>query len=162
MNSDIGDEIYGRWINNWRKWRFAWCESIEPVISFEIRFISKNGIYTNKEYGELSSYLETCIGKTHIDRDGIMNIHNNDVGNNNITVEVVKKSNIYVDKFGIVTFKLNMFPRKCIIILCKTLEFMGYGVIYNNGIIVSSDYNYDFSIPSKLPERDDPIWYINK
>ena len=33
---------------------------------------------------------------------------------------------------------------------------MEYGVIYN-GSITSHDYNVNFT-PSKLPERDDPIW----
>lgn len=160
MNSEKGDEIYGQWMTNWRKWKFAWCESDEPVILFYIKFICKNGIYTNKDYGDLCSYLETCIGKTHIDRDGILNINSKNIGTN-ITIEIVKINDKYVDRFGIVTFKLNMFLRKYIIILCKTLEFMGHGLIHNNGIVVSSDYNNDHYSPSKLPERDDPVWIIN-
>jgi len=156
MNSDLGDEVYGIWINNWRKWKFAWCDSTEPVISFYVRFICKDYVYTNTEYGDFASYIESCIGKTNIDRNGILNINNHDVGNNNITIEIVKINDKYVDKFGIVTLKLSMFPRKKILIICKILEMMEYGVIYN-GSITSHDYNVNFT-PSKLPERDDPIW----
>ena len=159
MESKTGDEVYGNWMDNWRKWKFSWCESNEPLITFYIRFICKNGQYTDDEYADLAEFIGTSIGKTSIDRDGVINIHSNNIGSV-VSLKIIKHDGKYIDKFGIVTLKLNMFLRKYIIILSKTLEFMGYGVIHNSGQIVSNDYSSNF-MPCKMPSRDDPIWGIN-
>ena len=160
MDSSTGDEVYGHWINNWRKWKFAWCQDTkDPVITFYVRFICKNGEYTEDEYADLADNIGTSIGKTHIDRDGRINIHSRNIGSI-VSIEIVKNNKGgYVDRFGIVTFKLNMFLRKYILDLCKILECMEYGVIHNNGVIVSAEYDTTSNLnPSKLPMRDDPVW----
>ncbi len=159
MNSE-SDEVYRKWIINWRRWKNYWCNDTEPVVLFHLRFICKNKTFTGYEYAEMSSFFND-IGKTNIDRKGIININSKLLSNHFFSIELVKHDDKYIDRFGIVTFKLHMFTRKHILTIVKIIEQLGYGVIHNNGIIVSSEYEINYT-PSKLPDRDDPVYnYIN-
>jgi len=59
----------------------------------------------------MSSFFN-CIGKTSIDRQGVININSKLLANHFFSIELVKHNEEYMDKFGIVTFKLHMFTRK--------------------------------------------------
>ena len=150
------EEVYGKWIINWRKWKKYWCDDYEPVVLFHIKFICKNKTFTFNEYAEMSSFFN-CIGKTSIDRKGIININSKVLSNHFFSVELVKHNEEYMDNFGIVTFKLHMFTRKQILTIVKIIEQLGYGVIHNNGIVVSCEYEINCN-SSRLPYRDDPIY----
>jgi len=105
------EEVYGKWIINWRKWKNYWCDDYEPVVLFHIRFICQDKTFTYYEYAEMSSFFN-CIGKTSIDRQGVININSKLLSNHFFSIELVKHNEEYMDKFGIVTFKLHMFTRK--------------------------------------------------
>lgn len=158
MDTSSGDEVYEGWIDKWRRWKHVWCESKEPVVNFYVRFLCKDGHYDPEQHACLASQLSVVLGNARIKRDGLMYIATDSIGDD-IIIKIIKCNGKDVDKFGVVTFNLSMFIRKDILVLVRTLEYMGHGVIHNGGQIVSSDYEVSFK-PSKMPCRDDPVWEL--
>jgi len=156
MNTTTGDEVYEGWIDKWRRWKYMWCESKEPVVNFYVRFLCKDGDYNPEHHACLASKLSDVLGTSRIKKDGLMYITTPQVGVD-ITIRIIKYNGKYVDRFGIVTFDLSLFLRRDILVLVKTLEYLGHGVIHNGGHIISTDYEVSFK-PSKMPCHDDPVW----
>ncbi len=68
-----------------------------------------------------------------------------------------------LDSFGVISYNLLDFRRVNVLRVVRAMECMGFGVLHNGGLICSdadsvgeaSDRHF-----SKLPHRDDPIWYL--
>ena len=159
MESTTGDEIYSGWIDKWRKWKHAWFDSNEPIMVFFVRFISKDGKYSNEEHADLSSMISSTIPSCRIKRNGTLSIQNENGSGVCGEIQIVSNNKkCYTDRFGIVSLKFDMCIRRDILTTVKAIERMGHGVLHDGGKIISSDYNDFPGRPRKLPMRDDPIW----
>jgi len=163
MDPGIPDATYTGWLNRWRKWKYLWLESTEPVVQFDIRFICREKKLSEEFYGDLSSYMSDRMDKSRIQKNGTIRVHTPYMTPAFSELEILKIPNgEKIDGLGIVTIRLNMFSRKDILVIVKIIEDMGHGVIHNGGIVFSSVINehiQESSVKNKLPHRDeDPIW----
>ena len=68
-----------------------------------------------------------------------------------------------LDCFGIISYKLHDFKRFDILRVVKAMESVGFGVVHNGGIICSEKESIgepSDRFLSKLPHREDPIWFL--
>lgn len=81
-------------------------------------------------------------------------------------VAKIKKSSTpmdVLDSFGMISFNLHDFKRVDILRVVKAMESVGFGVLHNGGIICSekeSSGEPSDRFFSKLPHREDPIWFL--
>lgn len=153
MEGKSCDSVYADWVSTWRKWKHAWCESRDPVVQFCIRAITRDRIYTPENHAELTEELCRSVGSSRMGRDSTIIVSTR----SNVLSTI--SSTLRVDEFGIITFKLSLFPRKDILRVVLCLENLGYGVIHDGGRVFSREYN-DSQDPSqkRMPLRDDPVW----
>ncbi|CAM9096347.1 unnamed protein product [Ectocarpus sp. 12 AP-2014] len=68
-----------------------------------------------------------------------------------------------LDSFGIISYKLHDFKRVNILRIVRAMEITGFGVLHNGGLISSDGESTGESSDrfcSKLPHRDDPVWFF--
>ena len=68
-----------------------------------------------------------------------------------------------LDSFGIISYKLHDFKRVDILRVVKAMESVGFGVLHNGGIVCSEKESAGQPSDrffSKLPHREDPIWFL--
>lgn len=68
-----------------------------------------------------------------------------------------------LDSFGMISYKLHDFTRVNILRVIRAMESVGFGVLHNGGIVCSEKESTGVSsdtFSSKLPHRDDPIWFF--
>ena len=159
MNIRNNDEVYTDWMIKWRLWKNAWSDSDEEIVEFFIQFISNDHKYTPNDHGDLAGSISDSIGLCKIDKEGVIEIHNNSTVIPKISVLFQDKLK-YTDRFGIVSLRFSFFTRRDILKVALILETLGHGVIHDDGRIISSDYGNLCKFPKKMPSRDDPIWVI--
>lgn len=149
MEFNSKEDVYLDWIKKWRKWRHAWTESDDVVVEFCIQIIPMDGKYSLNDHAELCHQINTTIGRSRISKDGVMEIRHSTTEESRLRI---------LHKSTIVVFALDMFKRKDIIVLVKTIECIGHSVIHNGGIISNS---FDTgSMKYIMPHIDDPIWNV--
>lgn len=68
-----------------------------------------------------------------------------------------------LDAFGVISYKLHDFKRVNILKVVRAMESMGFGVLHNGGLICSDSASVgepSDRFLSKLPHREDPVWYL--
>ena len=161
MEENNGDEIYHDWLAKWRKWKHAWCNSDELLVAFSVRAIAKNRTYSEDDHADLANQICKFTGsKVSINKAAEILCHVSPSVTSVLTVTTPGKRRPACDRLGVVTFQLSFFTRKNILKVALALEFLGHGVIHDNGRVVSNEYDNSCSanIQQKMPHRDDPIW----
>ena len=162
MEEKNGDEIYHDWLAKWRKWKHAWCNSDELLVGFSIRAIAKNRTYSENDHANLAQELRKFTGsKVSINKCAEIECYVSPSVTSVLTVTTQGKRP-GCDRLGVVTFRLSFFTRRNILKVALALEFLGHGVIHDNGRVVSNEYDNSCSenLQQKMPYRDDPIWAI--
>ncbi len=153
MEGKSYDGVYTDWVHTWRKWKNAWCESGDPVVQFCIQVITRDRKYTPENHAEFTRALGETVGLSRVNRDSTITV------STGLNVLSTISSTLRVDEFGIVTFKLSLFPRRDILRVVLCLENLGYGVIHDGGRVFSRDYiDSQDSSQKRMPLRDDPVW----
>lgn len=68
-----------------------------------------------------------------------------------------------LDSFGIISYELHDFTRGNILRVVRAMESLGFGVLHNGGLVCSEKDSTGESSErflSKLPHRDDPVWFF--
>ncbi|ACH46835.1 unknown [Feldmannia species virus] len=152
MNSTSDLQLYTDWITKWRAWNHAWCESTEPMVQFEISFISRRRLYEASDHAELATNVGDYFKSLRVDKGGVFEITTGSAARK--AIEVKK-----IDSQGIVTLQLSLFSRAEALVLGLILERSGHSLLHENGrVFADTGPRSNDGVKRMLPFRDDPVW----